>query len=369
MENSADQLKNGNIVDLNEFKDWNFLIINRYPPGGSIYRFSLDLFETLSSRSELINLKFNAKGWETMHIGKDFPSVFNNAFLKHIFLNFSFRQAVKYVKRLKGEKKNLVLHYSNQFSGTLGVNGIKEIIEVHDSPNYTETDSFAIKLYMKWLYNSLRDKEWIVTSTDVLKHELIDFGFTGNIRTIHHPYSPLFKKLDINKDNLRKELGLPLNKKIIISISSDLPRKNLSTIHEVMKRMGDSYILVRVGSQLGSSITFNGVDDTTLNKLYNASDVLLLPSLYEGFGLPIVESFAAGLPVVTSDIPTIREVAGDAAILVDPKDVDGIAECIKEAVEEREKLISRGLERAAEFSSIRFRERILKLYSDVVRNH
>jgi len=51
--------------------------------------------------------------------------------------------------------------------------------------------------------------------------------------------------------------------------------------------------------------------------------------------LPIIESFAAGLPVVTSDIPTIREVAGDAAILVDPKDVDGIAECIKEAVEER----------------------------------
>jgi len=208
-----------------------------------------------------------------------------------------------------------------------------------------------------------------VTNTEVLKHELIDFGFTGNIRAIHLPYSPVFKKIDVTKKNLRKELGLPQDKKIIISVSSDLPRKNLSTIREVMKKLGDSYILVRVGTQLWNSITFNGIDDTTLNKLYNASDVLLFPSLYEGFGLPIIESFAAGLPVVTSDIPTIREVAGDAAILVDPKDVDGIAECIKEAVEEREKLISRGFERAMEFSNIKFRERILKLYSDVTRSN
>ena len=367
MDSSADQLKNLNEGDLKEFRDWDFLIINRYPPGGSVYRWSLDLLEILNGKSELINLKFRAKGWEITHIGKDFSPRFSSPFLNHIFLNFSFRQAVTYIERLRNERNNLVLHYTNQFSGTLRVKRIKEIVNVQDSPNYTETDSPALKLYMRQLYNSLRNKEWVVTNTEVLKHELIDFGFTGNIRAIHLPYSPVFKKIDVTKKNLRKELGLPQDKKIIISVSSDLPRKNLSTIREVIKKLGDSYILVRVGTQLLNSITFNGIDDTTLNKLYNASDVLLFPSLYEGFGLPIIESFAAGLPVVTSDIPTIREVAGDAAILVNPKDVDGIAESIKEAVEQREKLISRGLERAVDFSITKFRERILKLYSDVTK--
>jgi len=145
-------------------------------------------------KSEQINLIFNTLGWNRPHYGLDFKGRFvKMPLLNHFLRNFSFRQAVKYIERLRNERNNLVLHYTNQFSGTLRVKGIKEIVNVQDSPNYTETDSPALKLYMRQLYNSLRNKEWVVTNTEVLKHELIDFGsWVISGRYIFH--IPLFSK-------------------------------------------------------------------------------------------------------------------------------------------------------------------------------
>jgi len=102
-----------------------------------------------------------------------------------------------------------------------------------------------------------------------------------------------------------------------------------------------------------------------LNELYNACDLLLFPSLYEGFGLPIVEAFAAGLPVVTSDIPTIREVAGSAAILINPNDSSSIKSGIDEALRNSESLIQNGLVRAQKFSFEAFRNNILDIYGNL----
>jgi glycosyltransferase involved in cell wall biosynthesis len=103
------------------------------------------------------------------------------------------------------------------------------------------------------------------------------------------------------------------------------------------------------------------VDD--LDALYARADVVVVPSLYEGFGLPVLEAMARGVPVVCSNRSSLPEVAGDAAVLVDPTDPAAIRRGIDRALADPEPLRARGLARAAEFTW----ERTAKLTADVYR--
>ena len=345
--------------------DFKVFIVNRYPPFTSIYRWSTDLADSLPYEKEIINLIYDGKGWDNPHSGTDFASSLGTNPLAYIFRSAAFSKAKKYIQA-HSDKKMIIAHYTNQFSGTLGLTDSSEVVNVHDSPYFLEDSSTLRRVYMKLLYESLKDVKFIVTNTDILRDELIHFGFSGKITTIHSPFGRQFRKMEASNDALRNLLGLPLSKKLVLSVSSDSPRKNLKTVEAVMKILGDEYLLIRVGSEIPGSITFKKVDDETLNKIYNACDVLLFPSIYEGFGLPIVEAFAAGLPVVTSDIPTIREVSGGAAILVDPTDADDIASNVELAIRESDRYSHLGLERAREFTLEKFKSRILDLYDFVL---
>jgi len=110
----------------------------------------------------------------------------------------------------------------------------------------------------------------------------------------------------------------------------------------------------RLDSALHELVRFTGyVRDEDLPALYAAAEVFVYPSLYEGFGLPVLEAMASGTPVVTSAVSSLPEVAGNAALLVNPYSVDAIAVALGEVLESRElrgDLRERGLRRAAEFS-------------------
>jgi glycosyltransferase involved in cell wall biosynthesis len=103
----------------------------------------------------------------------------------------------------------------------------------------------------------------------------------------------------------------------------------------------------------GSVRFFGFVPEPTLVALYKIADVFVFPSLYEGFGLPPLEAMANGTPVVTSNISSLPEVVGDAALTVDPYNIDDIARAIRRILNEpdlREKMIKSGYERAGHFS-------------------
>lgn len=168
-----------------------------------------------------------------------------------------------------------------------------------------------------------------------------------------------------DKKEIRKELGLPLEKKLILSVSVDTKRKNLEMIRKISQMLDDSYRIVRVGVPVNDSITFKGIDDKTLVKIYNACDLFLTLSLAEGQGLPISEAFKVGLPVVCSDIPVFREVAGNAAIFVDPKSEISIINGIKESISARDELINKGLIRAELFSYNSFKQKMLDYYNKI----
>ena len=108
--------------------------------------------------------------------------------------------------------------------------------------------------------------------------------------------------------------------------------------------------------------------DATLAVLYRLAAVFVFPSLYEGFGLPPLEAMASGAPVVTSNVSSLPEVAGDAAVLVDPRDPRAIADGIRRVLTEpglRETMRAKGLARAADFSWDRSIRRIRQIYGEV----
>jgi len=116
----------------------------------------------------------------------------------------------------------------------------------------------------------------------------------------------------------------------------------------------------------GDRVRFLGfVDEADLPALYRNGALFAFPSLYEGFGLPVLEAMACGLPVVCSDTSSLPEVAGDAALLVDPHDEDALAGAMTRALEEtdlRREMIARGLAQAARFTWERAARQLLGMF-------
>jgi glycosyltransferase involved in cell wall biosynthesis len=121
---------------------------------------------------------------------------------------------------------------------------------------------------------------------------------------------------------------------------------------------------------LNECVDFAGTPDIhELVRLYNAADVLLSPSLYEGFGLTVVEAMACGTPVIASNTSSLPEITGDAAILTDPHDTESMVEAVcllRGNAEYRQRLIGRGITQAKLFSWTETAERTAAVYERVI---
>ncbi|MCH7579534.1 MAG: glycosyltransferase family 4 protein [Chloroflexi bacterium] len=170
----------------------------------------------------------------------------------------------------------------------------------------------------------------------------------------------------------------------ILSVGSQEPGKNRARLIQAFERIQERHggvQLVVVGQPawnyesdvnlvrklgLQQHVRFLGyVPDGDLPALYAGATFSVFPSLYEGFGLPVLESMASGTPVLTSNVGATAEVAGDAAVLVDPYDVDAIADAIARLLDEEElrvRLRTLGLERASQFSWDRTARETLAVY-------
>jgi glycosyltransferase involved in cell wall biosynthesis len=141
----------------------------------------------------------------------------------------------------------------------------------------------------------------------------------------------------------------------VLAVGTLEPRKNLDRLVEAARRSDIELWVVGARGWGGVDVGGNGVrwlgevDDTELARLYRGAVCLAYPSLYEGFGIPVLEAMACGVPVVTTRGSAMEEVADGAAVLVDAHDSAEIAAGIERAAAERDKLVARGLERAQAF--------------------
>jgi glycosyltransferase involved in cell wall biosynthesis len=194
----------------------------------------------------------------------------------------------------------------------------------------------------------------------------------ARIRVVHEAAGPAFTPRPYEAlAPLAARLGLPLDKPYLVFVGTLEPRKNVPLLFDAFARVRanvDAH-LVLVGmrgwldepiaeaharSGVGDAAHFVGwIEGSDLAVLYSHAGVLVLPSLYEGFGLPVLEAMACGAPVVCSNAGPLPEVAGDAAVLLPPTDPQAWADAISRLLtqpRDADVLRARGFARAASFS-------------------
>jgi glycosyltransferase involved in cell wall biosynthesis len=141
----------------------------------------------------------------------------------------------------------------------------------------------------------------------------------------------------------------------VLAVGTLEPRKNLTRLVEAVQRTKRELRVVGARGWGGVEVGGNGVrwlgevSDKELARLYRGAACVAYPSLYEGFGIPVLEAMACGAPVVTTRGTAMEEVADGAAVLVDARDPAEIAAGIERAATDRDELVARGLERASQF--------------------
>ena len=255
------------------------------------------------------------------------------------------RDAVWYPVGVARAARKLDLLHCTTFRGPLR-SRVPVVVTVHDlallrypeafRPWHRTTGRLALR-------SAARAADAVVAVSEFTRDELVELlGVPEErIRVVHNGVEPVFSPS-----------GPRAEGDYVLAVGTLEPRKNLARVVEAARRAG---VELRVVGAVG----WGGVDvpgwvgrvsDDALARLYRGARCMVYASLYEGFGLPVLEAMASGAPVVTSRGGATEEIAGGAAALVDPHDVESIAAGIDEATKRRDELVPRGLERAAEFT-------------------
>lgn len=252
----------------------------------------------------------------------------------------------------------------------------KKIITIHDLTPILFPNTFSLTtvlLHKLLLKKTLYTADKIITDSKSTKEDLI-FYFKipdEKIKIIPLGVDEKFKLIDsstVRKFKNNYNLDFPF----ILYVGTLEPRKNIPTLlkaFSILRSRNLNYKLVIAGEKgwkykaifdtisdlnLQNDVIFTGyVSDDDLPLLYNAADLFVYPSLYEGFGLPPLEAMACGTPVITSNTSSLPEVVGDAGILLDPVDIEGLANSIHNVLfdnELKQNIVRKGLERSKMFN-------------------
>jgi glycosyltransferase involved in cell wall biosynthesis len=242
--------------------------------------------------------------------------------------------------------------------------------------------------WARWLPRTIRWADRVIADSEHTRRDLIRLLEIppGDIEVVHLGVERRFRPLEdqASLEAVRRNNGLP--PEIILYVGTIEPRKGLDTLIAAYGTLASeiSHKLVIAGKRgwyteplfkqvealgLGKRVHFTDyVADEDLPWLYNLADLFAFPSRYEGFGLPPLEAMACGVPVVCSNAASLPEVAGQAAVLVQPDDVEGLATAMLRVLRDsalQAEMRARGLERARLFTWDEAARRTAAVYEGV----
>jgi glycosyltransferase involved in cell wall biosynthesis len=268
---------------------------------------------------------------------------------------------------------------------------VPHIDTIHDLSFLRYPQFFKAKkrLYLRWLtqWSSQRAAALIAVS-EFTAREVVRLLHVprSQVHVVYHGVEPRFQPLPAEQvAEFRQKLGLP--KRYILYLGTLEPRKNLVTLLKAYAALADPDVhLVLAGGKgwlcedifaevdalgLEDRVHFPGyLSDAALPFWYNAAEAFAYVSWYEGFGLPVLEAMACGTPTVASNTTSLPEVAGEAALLVPPDEVEAVREALKRCLSDqplRARLQHAGREQAAAFTWDKTAEQTVALYKTVLR--
>lgn len=264
--------------------------------------------------------------------------------------------------------------------------GVKTVVTIHGCASTMLPPELHQQLprraLLKYRY-LLKRVDAIITVSESSKRDIIETFRVPpkKITVIHNGLAEPFRRRAFGQEQLQRPIG---GRPFILSVCATIPKKNIVGALEalaILKSSGLPHRLIHVGPKdwgyklvrrhiellgLERDVEFKGLVSTDeLIQYYTNADALVFPSFHEGFGLPILEAMACGCPVITSNGHAMPEVAGDAALLVDPRDSAQMAEAIRQILIDettRQELIEKGRRRAQSFSWARAAGEVIAVY-------
>ncbi len=233
-----------------------------------------------------------------------------------------------------------------------------------------ETHPKIVEVHNRRLHKVLREEDRVIVPSQATQKDLVKFGLSENkIRVIPEALSLDFSHVSQEQiERAKKKFKLHGNYSLSVGT---VKRKNIGRIIAAFEKASGrtelgQHVVVGAGEAHGGrGVRFTGhISESELVALYMGASVLVYASIYEGFGLPILEAFAAGIPVVTSNISSMPEIAGNAAVLVDPTNIDAISNGIIEAINNKQLLVAKGSKQLKKFSWEKSARETLKVYEE-----
>jgi glycosyltransferase involved in cell wall biosynthesis len=269
----------------------------------------------------------------------------------------------------------------------------RSVVTIHDCihlrfPQYLPNKlGYAYARASLWVATHRSNR--IMTVSEASKRDILRYFRVpeSKIDVIYNAIDERFGEMPDEEEILRVRERYQLNDPFVLYAGNIKPHKNLERLIEAFHTLRRGELqhvkLLIIGDQISKYATlrravhryklhkhvrfFGFVPDRTLAVLYRLAGVFVFPSLYEGFGLPPLEAMASGTPVITSNVSSLPEVVGDAALLVDPYEPEAIADAMRRVLTDqqlRDDLVRKGLVRASGFSWDRSVRRVREIYEE-----
>ena len=261
--------------------------------------------------------------------------------------------------------------------------GIKSVVTIHDLIFLRHPEFYNwvdTKIYAWKFHQTIREADHIIAISECTKRDIIELGLVdeSRISVIYQSCAPRF-----NVSSSRREEGR--TSRYILSVGSIEARKNILLAVKALPYLPEDISLVIVGrhtkytDQVNDYIKANrlehririlhGVSDEELPALYAGAEAFVYPSVYEGFGIPIIEAISCGLPVVACTGSCLEEAGGPDSFYVAPNDVEGMANAIRQSLrgaEGREQRILRSREYIRRFEGHDVASQVIDLYHSLI---